>query len=99
MSIEFTYPAPADEAAILIAESGTDPDTAQRLARIGAGTRNLRERGLEEGVSTRLLVYAARLIVGGIAPRRACEAALVHAVSDDRDIQQAVADLVDVTFP
>lgn len=99
VSIEFTYPSPEDEAAILVAESGVDAATAERLARIGASTRHLHERGLEEGVSTRLLVYAAKLIVSGITARRACEAALIHAVSDDRDVQQAVADLVDITFP
>ncbi|MFV0524040.1 MAG: CbbQ/NirQ/NorQ/GpvN family protein [Acidimicrobiales bacterium] len=99
VSLEFTYPPPDAEAEIIVAESGADADTAARLARIGATTRQLKERGFEEGVSTRLLVYAGRLITGGIDPRRACRSAIVQAVSDDRDVQQAVADVVDVTFP
>ncbi|MFV0258512.1 MAG: CbbQ/NirQ/NorQ/GpvN family protein [Acidimicrobiales bacterium] len=99
ISLEFAYPPPDAEAEIVRAESGTDADTAARLARIGATTRQLRERGFEEGVSTRLLVYAGRLITGGIDPRRACRAAIVEAVSDDEDVQQAVADVVDVIFP
>jgi nitric oxide reductase NorQ protein len=69
------------------------------LATIGAKTRHLQERGFEDGVSTRLLVYAAELIGHGIAPRRACEAALVQSISDEADLQQAVADIVDVVFP
>jgi len=84
---------------IVATESGVDEDNAERLARIGEKTRHLRERGFEEGVSTRLLVYAGQLMAGGIAPRRACEVAVIHAVSDDPDAQQAVADIVDVIFP
>lgn len=99
VSLEFDYPDVAAEAEIIVAETSVDSETAERLARCGAKTRGLRERGLEDGVSTRLLVYAGQLIVQGIAPRRACEAALVQAISDDVDMQQAVADIVDVIFP
>jgi len=99
VSIEFTYPSIGAEAQILVAETGVVNETAERLARCGAKTRGLHERGLEEGVSTRLLVYAAHLIVQGLEPRRACQAALVQAISDDVDMQQAVGDIVDVIFP
>lgn len=99
VSIEFDYPPVDAEAAIIAAETGVDNETAQRLARCGANTRQLRDRGFEDGISTRLLVYAAHLVVQGIAPRRACRAALVEAISDDADMQQAVADIVDVIFP
>lgn len=99
VSLEFGYPAPEVETGIIVTESGVDEDTAARLADIGARTRSLRERGLEEGVSTRLLIYAGTLIAGGIDERRACQVALVNAVSDDADVQQAVADVVDVILP
>lgn len=99
ISLEFDYPPVEAEAAIVAAETGIDDDTALRLARIGEKTRQLRERGFEEGVSTRLLVYAGQLIGQGIDARRACDAALVRAVSDDADLQTAVADIVDVVFP
>lgn len=98
VSIEFDYPAVELEAEIVATETGVDHAIALQLARVGAKTRNLAERGFEGGVSTRLLVYAGQLIVQGIAPRRACEAALVQAISDDRDLQTAVADIVDVIF-
>ena len=61
--------------------------------------RALREHGFEEGVSTRLLVYAAQLTTRGVEPRRACDVAIVRAISDDPDVQQAVADIVDVVLP
>jgi len=99
VSIEFDYPSVEAEAQIIATETGVDLDIATRLARCGASTRELRERGFEDGVSTRLLVYAAHLIVRGLSPRRACDAALVQAISDDVDMQDAVRDIVDVIFP
>ncbi|MEZ5226173.1 MAG: CbbQ/NirQ/NorQ/GpvN family protein [Acidimicrobiales bacterium] len=99
VSIEFDYPDVDAETEIVRTESGTTDDIARCLARIGNKTRHLHERGIEEGVSTRLLVYAGTLIAGGISPRRACQSAIVEAISDDRDVQRAVADIVDVVFP
>ena len=61
--------------------------------------RNLREHGFEEGVSTRLLIYTAQLIAGGISPRRACDVAIARAVTDDAQVQEAVAAIVDVILP
>jgi nitric oxide reductase NorQ protein len=99
VSIDFAYPDIGDEARIIGHESGVDADTARTLALIGEKVRNLREHGFEEGVSTRLLVYAAQLVVGGIAPRRACDVAIARAVTDDRDVQQAIEQIVDVLLP
>jgi nitric oxide reductase NorQ protein len=99
VSLEFGYPTVDVEAEIIAHEGGADDELAHRLALIGEKTRNLREHGFEEGVSTRLLIYAAQLIVGGIEPRRACDVAIVHAISDDHDVQRAVAEIVDVLLP
>ncbi len=99
VSLDFDYPSPEVESEIIVTESGVDEPTADQLATIGYKTRNLAARGLDEGVSTRLLVYAGRLIAQGIPRRRAAEAALVTAISDDADVQQAVADVVDVVLP
>jgi len=99
VSLEFTYPSIEVEATIVSHESGVDHETATRLAQIGEKVRNLREHGFEEGVSTRLLVYTAQLIASGIEPRRACEAAITRAVTDDREVQQAIYDIVDVLLP
>ena len=99
VSLEFGYPAIEVEATIVAHESGVDAALATRLATIGDKVRALREHGLDEGVSTRLLVYTGQLIVGGIAPRRACDIAITRAISDDTEVQQAVADIVDVLLP
>ncbi|MEK9720712.1 MAG: CbbQ/NirQ/NorQ C-terminal domain-containing protein, partial [Quisquiliibacterium sp.] len=99
VSIEFDYPAPEQEAMIIAHESGADPDLAQSLARIGLMVRNLKEHGFEEGVSTRLLVYAGQLAVAVIAPRRACDVAIAGSVSDDRNLQQAITEIIDIVLP
>ena len=99
VSLEFDYPAIDIEATIIAHESGIDAVLAGRLATIGAKVRNLREHGFEEGVSTRLLVYAAQLMVGGVSPRRACDVAIARAVTDDAEVQRAVSEIVDVLLP
>ncbi len=98
-AIDFSYPDPATEARIIAGESGVGEDLARDLALLGEKARNLGEKELEEGPSTRLLIYAARLIGEGVEPRRACETAVVSAVSDDPVMQQAMRDLVAAVFP
>jgi nitric oxide reductase NorQ protein len=99
VALEFDYPNVELERTIISQESGVDGATAERLAVIGHKTRQLKEQGFEHGVSTRLLIYAGQLISRGIDARRACGIALVNAVSDDANVQQAVADIVDVVLP
>jgi len=99
VSLEFDYPGVDVEAEIIAHEGGVGPELSRQLALIGVKTRNLREHGFHEGVSTRLLVYAAQLVGRGIEPRRACDVAIAHAVSDDVEVQRAVAEIVDVLLP
>ena len=99
VSLEFTYPTVAVEATIIAHESGVGLEFAQRLALIGERVRSLREQGFEVGVSTRLLVYAAQLVVGGVAARRACDVAIARAISDDTEVQRALTEIVDVLLP
>jgi nitric oxide reductase NorQ protein len=99
VSLEFTYPGIEAETRIITHEGGVDSALAQRLALIGEKVRNLREHGFEEGVSTRLLVYAAQLTTGGISPRRACDVAVASAVTDDPDVRHAISSIVDVLLP
>jgi len=94
VSIAFDYPAPEVEAEILVHESGCDAATAATLVRLGEATRRLRSHGLREGASTRLLVYAASLACAGLPLRAACEATLVHSLSDDAELVKALQELV-----
>jgi nitric oxide reductase NorQ protein len=99
VSLEFDYPNVETEATIIAHEAKIDDANSERLAVIGERVRNLKQHGFEEGVSTRLLIYAGQLMAGGIEPRRAAEVAIISAVSDDATVQQAVADIVDVILP
>jgi len=99
VSLEFDYPSLEAEAAIVAHESGIDDALALRLARIGQKVRHLREHGFDEGVSTRLLVYAATLVAGGVAPRRACDVAIAQPVTEDPEVRRAILDIVDVLLP
>jgi len=94
ISIEFDYPGEEQEAAVIQHESGVESKYAKALALVAVKVRNLRHHGFDEGVSTRLLVYAGQLISGGIRPSRACDVAISTAVTDDRDVQQAIAQIV-----
>ena len=94
IAIEFDYPPPHIEADIIQRESGCSVPQAEALARLGVKVRNLREHGLQEGASTRLLIYAARLMTEGLAPRRACQVALVWSLTDDVELQQSIAEVV-----
>lgn len=98
MAIEFTYP-PADvETKIIEHEAGVAKDVAQRLVKLGGKVRNLRNHGLEEGVSTRLLIYAGTLMRQGVTPERACEAAVVQPITDDADMHRSIQELVKAIF-
>jgi nitric oxide reductase NorQ protein len=98
MAIEFDYPGRDQEAEIIARESGCDSDMAQELAKLAEKVRNLKEHGLAEGVSTRLLIYAGRLVASGIAPRRACQTAIVWALTDDEEVQRSIEEVVTSIF-
>jgi nitric oxide reductase NorQ protein len=98
VALEFTYPPAEKERDILVNEGGVDAETAAILVRLGEMVRNLRQHGLEEGVSTRLLVYAAKLISTGFEPRQACNAAVTYAMTDDPEMQEAIGEIVSGLF-
>jgi len=94
IAMEFDYPNAEDEAEIVAKEGGIDAQTAQDLVKIGQKVRNLRGHGLEEGVSTRLLIYAAQMISKGISPINAAEVALCSPITDDRELQRSIREIV-----
>lgn len=90
-AIDFHYPAPEVEAEIIAHEAGIDRAVAQRLVTIGERSRNLKGHGLDEGASTRMLIYAGRMIARGISIDAACQVSLVLPITDDEDIRNALA--------
>jgi len=98
VSIEFDYPPLEIEAQIVQHEAGVNEQTATQLAKLGEKVRNLKEHGLGEGASTRLLIYAGKLIASGIPPRRACQVSVNWAVTDDHSVQQSITEIIASIF-
>lgn len=94
LSITFGFPDPATETAVVARESGLDAARVAPLVRLAGHIRALSGMDLEEGVSTRLLIYAASLISGGMPIERALQAAVVEPLTDEPDVAQALRDVI-----
>ena len=90
VAIAFDYPDADAEAAIVGREAGVAPELAAVLVGVGQATRRMRDAGLADGASTRMLIHAARLCRGGIALREAVQAAVVLPITDDADLTHAL---------
>ncbi len=98
VAIEFDYPTPDIEASIVEREACISHDVAVGLVKLGGKVRNLKNHGLEEGVSTRLLIYAGTLIREGVGTERACEVAIARPITDDADMHRSIMELVKAIF-
>ena len=97
-ALDFSYPEHDIEAEIVAHESGVALDVAKNLVHIGERARNLKGHGLDEGLSTRMLIYAGSLISKGVAPLAACRVALVRPITDDPDMRDALDAAVTTFF-
>ena len=87
---DFDYPAEDIEVKIVTKESGVNKDIAEKLVQIAHRARNLKGHGLDEGISTRLLVYAGQLIVKGLSAEAACSMTMVIPLTDDGDMRDTL---------
>ena len=97
-AFDFDYPEAELETRIVATETGLDEATAAKLVKIGQAARNLKGHGLDEGISTRLVVYAATLIKRGVSPRDACRMAMARPITDDADIRETLDHAIEATF-
>lgn len=97
-ALDFGWPPRDVEIEIVAHESGASPELAARLVSIGERSRNLKGHGLDEGISTRMLIYAGSLIAQGVEPVPACSVALVRPITDDPDIRDALDAVVKTFF-
>ncbi|MEO8630260.1 MAG: CbbQ/NirQ/NorQ C-terminal domain-containing protein, partial [Betaproteobacteria bacterium] len=97
-AMDFAWPARAVEIEIVSHESGVSSENAGRLVSIGERARNLKGHGLDEGISTRMLIYAGSLIAQGVDPIAACSVSLVRPITDDPDIRDALDAAVKTFF-
>jgi nitric oxide reductase NorQ protein len=98
VALEFDFPSAEHEIEIVAHECAVERAIAADLVALAGRLRNLRDRGLAEVPSTRLLVATGRLVASGLAPREACEVALVAPLTDDPDLLAGIHDLLAATF-
>lgn len=98
VSLDFTFPRPEHEIPVVARESGLSEDRVKNLVRLANKLRGLKGQDLEEGVSTRLVVYAATLIQQGMAVDRAILAAMIEPLTDDADVKRGLLDLVTAVY-
>lgn len=98
VGFQFDYPESSLECGIVCSESGIDAATAGQLVELAQVGRRLKGHGLDEGISTRLVVHAATLIRQGIAPQEACRIAMVRPVTDDPDIIETLDHAITAVF-
>ena len=98
VAISFDYPSPDMEAEIVCKEGGVDNKLADSLVKLAGMTRSLKESGLAEGASTRLLIQTGQLVQDGIDIHTACRAALIEPLSDDPELLAALQEMVSSIF-
>ena len=98
LSVDFDFPSEAREVDIVARESGLDAGRVKNLVRLAGKLRALKGQDLEEGVSTRLVIYAATLIEAGMGVERAILAAMIEPLTDDEDVKRGLLDIVSAIY-
>jgi len=97
-SLLFSHPSIGVETRIIQTETGLSQHDSRTLAEMGARVRELKGFGLDEGVSTRLLVYVGRLMKGGLASLEACQAAITHTLTEEAEVMESIANITKLYF-
>ena len=97
-ALDFNYPDHEIETEIVSHETGVSKEVAGKLVSIAERARNLKGHGLDEGISTRMLVYAGSLISKGVEAKAACRVTLVRPITDDPDMRDALDAAVTTYF-
>nr|WP_083705049.1 CbbQ/NirQ/NorQ/GpvN family protein [Motiliproteus sp. MSK22-1] len=98
LSMSFGYLPARTEVKVIMQETGIDQLLAKRLVSLANALRALKDQDIEEGASTRLLVYTATLIKSGFDPVQACLAGMIEPLSDEPDTIQGLMELVQAAF-
>lgn len=98
VAIEFDFPPAEVERQVVATESGLSESKVHSLVMLAARLRALKGHDLEEGVSTRLLVYCATLVNAGMPIRDAVQAAMIEPLTDDHDVKKGLDEVVMAVF-
>ncbi len=97
-ALSFDFPPAEIEIEIVASESGLAKELCAGLVNLAQRIRALKGQDLEEGVSTRLLVYCASLVSDGMPIERAVRHTLIEPLSDDDDVIAALSELAGHAF-
>jgi len=98
VALRFDYPSKALEQEIIIKETGAEPNLAYKLVELAQALRRLEQHDLDEVASTRLLIYAAKMISSGMNPIEVCRCCLAEPLSDDIETVNALMDVAKIYF-
>ena len=98
LALDFDFPAPEAEAEIVATESGLAVARVKPLIQLATRLRALKGQDLEEGVSTRLVVYCASLIAAGMSHEQAVHAAMIEPLSDDADVKAGLVQVAEAVL-
>ena len=93
VAIQFDFLPPEQETEVVSHESGLSPDRVRPLVHLAGRLRALKGHDLEEGVSTRLIVYCATLIAAGTSTADAVLAGMIEPLTDDSDVKAALVEV------
>lgn len=94
VSLSFDYP-PADlEKEIVIQETGVAEELAINMVKLATMTRSLKDSGLAEGASTRLIIQTVRLLQSGIDTVSGCRAGMLESLTDDPELLAAMDEML-----
>ncbi len=98
VALRFDYPSAKVEQEILIKEANVDPHLAFKLVELAQALRRLEQNDLDEVASTRLLIYAAKMMSSGMNPLDVCRCCLAEPLSDDPQTVSALMDVARIYF-
>lgn len=94
VSLPFDYPEPEFEEEIVVHESGAAVSLARNMVKLAIMTRGLKESGLAEGASTRLIIQTLRLVGSGVSVNDACRAGMTQSLTDDPELLAAMDEMI-----
>ncbi|GLX76926.1 denitrification regulatory protein NirQ [Thalassotalea insulae] len=98
VALRFDYPKTEIEQDIIINEAGVDAHLAYKLVELGQALRKLEQSDLDEVASTRLLIYAAKMMSSGMNALDVCRSCLAEPLSDEPDTVNAIMDVARIYF-
>lgn len=98
VALSFDFPDMEKETEIVSHEGGINHQLAGSLVKLAHMTRGLKESGLPEGASTRLLIQAGKLINSGVSVHTACRVAITETLTDDPELIGALDEMISSLF-